>query len=353
MEISTDKSKLLETVGRKATGPFQMNGSQLPKEEFSLFRVRGINLLIYTFLVSWFFIVSILPSEVLASNSEVRSLQTVITLQNTTHASLEQIKLKVPLINRNTTYQTVVKEDYNLVPEDRVEGNLENRKVTFTIDSLEPGEKTDIIVSYHLALNQSLNISPGKLGEYLSSSEKIESTHPEIVSLANNLTIDKADDYEKAQAIYEFVRDYIKYNSSSPNRNKGALNALKTGEGVCEEYASLFVALSRAANIPARQINGFADPKATGEVWDVSTGEVVSLSGYRHSWAEFYDGNRWVVVDPTFDAHNKTWDYFDIIPAKTHIIQNYYDQPLNVQYQGPKTGALSVSWQNQLVGGDI
>lgn len=330
-----------------------MNGSQLPKEEFSLFRNRGINLLMYTFLLIWFFIVSIFPSEALASNSAVRSLQTVITLQNTTLASLEQIKLKVPLINQNTTYQTVAKEDYNLMPEDTIMGSFENRRAIFSIDNLAPGEKSDIIISYQLDVNQSINSSSDKLSEYLLPAEKIESTHPEIMTLAKNLTIDKGNDYEKAQAIYEFVRDYIKYNGNSPNKNKGALSALKTAEGVCEEYSSLFVALSRAANIPARQINGFADPNATGEVWDVSIGEVISLSGYRHSWAEFYDGDRWVVVDPTFDAHNKTWDYFDIIPAKTHIIQNYYDQPLNVQYQGPKTGALSISWKNQLVGLDI
>ncbi|NLB89124.1 MAG: transglutaminase domain-containing protein [Syntrophomonadaceae bacterium] len=316
-----------------------------------MFKVRGIKLLII-FLLSWFFTVNVFPSEVLASNAETRILQTVITLQNTTVSSLEQITLKVPLINQNTTYQRVVKEDYNLMPEDTVLGSFENRKATFTIDNLGPGEKSEVIISYHLDLNRTINSSADSVREYLAASEKIESDHPEIISLANKLTEDKVNDYEKAQAIYEFVRDYIKYNSNSPNRNKGALNALKTAEGVCENYAALFVALSRAADIPARQINGFADPNATGEVWDVSIGEIVSLSGYRHSWAEFYDGNRWVVVDPTFDAHKKTWDFFDIIPAKTHIIQNYYDQPLNVQYQGSKS-ALKVFWQNQLVGGDI
>lgn len=317
-----------------------------------MFSVRGVKIFLYAFLISWFFTVSVFPSEVLAGNSEVRVLQTVITLQNTTATPLEQIKVKVPLINQNSTYQTVVKEDYNLIPEDTILGSFENRKATFTIDSLAPGEKSEVIISYHLDIKPTANSTLNNLSEYLSASEKIESTHPEIISLAEKLTAGKEGNYEKARAIYEFVRDYIKYNSNSPHRNKGALNALKTAEGVCEDYAALFVALSRAANIPARQINGFADPNATGEVWDVSTGEIVSLSGYRHSWAEFYDGSRWVVVDPTFDAHKKTWNYFDIIPAKTHIIQNYYDQPLNVQYQGAKNGALKVSWQNQLVGGE-
>lgn len=328
-----------------------MNGSQLPKGEFFVFRSRRVNFVSNTILVSLLLILTIVVGDVLASNSEARSLQTIISLKNTSPQPLQQIKLKVPLLNQSTTYQTVVKEDYTLIPDDTVIGSYENRKGIFSINRLAPGEKTDIIISYQLNLNQTSNLPAHELSEYLLPSEKIESSHSAIINLSNQLTTDKLNDYDKAQALYVFLRDHIKYNTSSPHRNKGALNALKSAEGVCEEYASLFVALCRAANIPARQINGFADPKATGEVWDISTGEVVSLSGYRHSWAEFYDSDKgWIVIDPTFDAHNQTMDYFDIIPAKTHIIQNYYDQPLNVQYQGPQVEALNLSWHNKLVG---
>src|SRR4030095_6203634 len=56
----------------------------------------------------------------------------------------------------------------------------------------------------------------------------------------------------------------------------------------CTEFASLFIALSRAAGIPARPVFGYL----------VEPGE--SRYEISHLWAEFRDGDRgWVTVDPT------------------------------------------------------
>lgn len=67
----------------------------------------------------------------------------------------------------------------------------------------------------------------------------------------------------------------------------GALYALKEQRGDCTEYTYLFAALCRAHGIPARAIGGY-----------VSSGNaVLSAAGY-HNWAEFFDGERWQVVDP-------------------------------------------------------
>jgi transglutaminase-like putative cysteine protease len=64
-----------------------------------------------------------------------------------------------------------------------------------------------------------------------------------------------------------------------------ALQVLASHRGDCNEHTQLYVAIARAAGIPARAAAGLA-----------------YLDGkfYYHAWPEVYLGT-WVAVDPTFD----------------------------------------------------
>jgi len=64
-----------------------------------------------------------------------------------------------------------------------------------------------------------------------------------------------------------------------------AVQVLETRVGDCNEHAVLFVALARAAGLPARTVAG-----------------LVPVGGrfYYHAWAEVYLGD-WVAVDPMLD----------------------------------------------------
>ncbi|MGB8077019.1 MAG: DUF3488 and transglutaminase-like domain-containing protein, partial [Gallionella sp.] len=66
-------------------------------------------------------------------------------------------------------------------------------------------------------------------------------------------------------------------------------------QGFCEHYASAFVFLMRAANIPARVVTGYLG----GEFNDVGNYYIVRQSD-AHAWAEVWlAGRGWVRVDPT------------------------------------------------------
>ncbi len=68
-----------------------------------------------------------------------------------------------------------------------------------------------------------------------------------------------------------------------------------TKQGFCEHYASSFVFLMRAANIPARVVTGYLG----GEFNDVGNYYIVRQSD-AHAWAEVWlAGQGWVRVDPT------------------------------------------------------
>ena len=56
-------------------------------------------------------------------------------------------------------------------------------------------------------------------------------------------------DWQRVEAIYEYVQDTIKYQEQN---DKSALATLKDGHGDCQNISALFVALCRTQKIPAR-----------------------------------------------------------------------------------------------------
>jgi len=89
------------------------------------------------------------------------------------------------------------------------------------------------------------------LAIFLTPSPMIESRADKIVALAKEAIANKESDWEKIEAIYDKMREKIKYQEGPL---KGALKALNDGTGDCEEMTSLFVAMCRANGFPARVV---------------------------------------------------------------------------------------------------
>jgi transglutaminase-like putative cysteine protease len=92
---------------------------------------------------------------------------------------------------------------------------------------------------------------PRDLLIYTGPSPFIESKHPKIISRAKELVADKSTDWEKVEAMYDWVRDNVKYQNGEL---KGAIKALNDKTGDCEELSSLFIAMCRTQKIPARTV---------------------------------------------------------------------------------------------------
>jgi transglutaminase-like putative cysteine protease len=160
--------------------------------------------------------------------------------------------------------------------------------------------------SAELHLNEENNQFPAidktQLDQYLGSQQFWEVDSPKIVKLASSL--------KTPQAIYQYVVDNLIYDygrlSGASNRF-GAANALDTPDSaICMEFTDLFIALSRAAGIPARAVNGYA-------LTNNPALRPLSLSkDVLHAWPEYYDyaTDRWVGVDPTWGNTTGGVDYF-------------------------------------------
>lgn len=107
---------------------------------------------------------------------------------------------------------------------------------------------------------------PRELRQYLKDGPYMESTSKTIRSLSKEIGEKHESAWDKVAAFLAYVRDNIQYKEviiEKPMR--GALAALKSRDGDCEDMSALFIALCRAQDIPAR---------------------LVRVPG--HCWAEFY-----------------------------------------------------------------
>jgi hypothetical protein len=136
------------------------------------------------------------------------------------------------------------------------------RQMVVEIPSLPAGQVAKCLVTYEVTRNAMLAPDktdifsiPKKLDRanmlYLGPSPYIESRNPKIMALAKELPAGKEHDWQKVEAIYDFVREHVKYVNGDL---KGAARALADKTGDCEELSALFIAICRAAKIPARTV---------------------------------------------------------------------------------------------------
>ncbi|MDW7683420.1 MAG: transglutaminase domain-containing protein [Bacillota bacterium] len=276
-------------------------------------------------------------------SSRNHNVLTKLVVKNTGEEISSNVRIEVPLITSSSLYFARSGETFSITPEIKTVNGT--RVGVFSLGNIEPGEETVVEIRTQ---SRTTNIqfyadyvpTDGKMiSSYLGTATGIETTNSQIVSLSNKLTQGMSSDWEKARAITQWVSTNIKYDANAANRNQGALTALETRKGVCEDYAKLSTALGRAAGIPTRVVYGYTD---NGSKWTTSSS--LGLNGYRHAWVEYYlYGRGWVPAEPT-RSHSSSL-YFGTLPHNRYIVQNYNNISLRGNYSG---GKLSINWVESL-----
>ena len=158
---------------------------------------------------------------------------------------------------------------------------------------------------------------------YLKSSTYINWDTTVISGTAKSLTHSIASNTENALAIQNYVINYLTFDDTFTN-HYGRITAQQTFEekrGVCINYSRLFIALCRAAGIPARSVSGVVFPG--GNVGEDCLGH--------HEWCEFLDENdQWRSLDLTFthDVNINTVKYigFTYCAEETELFAEYMDE---------------------------
>ena len=95
--------------------------------------------------------------------------------------------------------------------------------------------------------------SPGASAEaWLAPTPYIDHDHPDVSRTSERLTHGLTGDLDKAVAVHDFVRDEVVFGFEAGFYDLRASEVLRTGRGYCNNQGTLFVALLRAAGVPAR-----------------------------------------------------------------------------------------------------
>ena len=157
--------------------------------------------------------------------------------------------------------------------------------------------------------------SPADFRQYLTATS-LGPIDGEVKKLADKITKGKKTVLEKAKAIYDWTCENTYRDPDTRGCGKGDVCALlnKPG-GKCTDISSLFVALSRAAGVPSREIFGIRLGKKAEE----------DITGWQHCWAEFYaPGYGWVPVDPADVRKAMLVEKLKVEDAKAREYHDYF-----------------------------
>lgn len=125
--------------------------------------------------------------------------------------------------------------------------------------------------------------------------------HARLRDLATEIIGDAADARTAAFRLSRWV--YANLVKRSPDvAQASALEILDQRCGDCSEHALLYVALCRAAGLPARRCSGYV---CVGSLWGA------------HAWAEIWTGE-WIAADPTTG---------EVAPGARYLFFGYPDSP--------------------------
>lgn len=204
----------------------------------------------------------------------------------------------------DTAYQQVIYKNIEPKPNNVYFDNDGNYLASFY---LEPSEQKTV-----KTYGQAKIFAAPTEKKLLSSGERKKYLQPKKYWEVNDPLIQKtALSFSDPKAIYDYVSsnlsyDYQKINQDNVIRLGAKKTLLNKDKAICMEFTDLFIALSRASGIPAREINGYAytaNPKL----------QPLSLNkDILHAWPEYYDDKAgfWVAVDPTWGNTTNGLDYF-------------------------------------------
>jgi hypothetical protein len=123
--------------------------------------------------------------------------------------------------------------------------------------------------------------------EFLAPERRVPNT-AEFNATAAEATAGKTGALARARALYDYTIERMRYMRYGDGWGQGdAVYACDARTGNCTDFHSYFIALARAAGIPARFAIGAAIPSERDDG---------GIDGY-HCWAEFFAEGKWWPVD--------------------------------------------------------
>jgi len=245
------------------------------------------------------------------------NLHQKISLVNTGDHQPAKQNLWVALIRDLPPYQQVISR--SISPKSYILSTDEygNEYAEFDLSKHPPGATITIEIDYRVSVNEiAYELSTcegGTPDEFTKAELHIESTNPQIISLAEELSKGKSTVCEKVRAFYDYAGDNLLYTYN--RRAWGAQATFGLMGADCTEYASLVAALSRSQGIPARYYEGLL------YLVDKTGNPDEQIAQTEHAWLDVYlPGIGWTAMDPTMGRGQVNRDKYFAHYTPDHII---------------------------------
>ncbi|MBE6490897.1 MAG: hypothetical protein E7Z83_08585 [Methanobrevibacter sp.] len=166
--------------------------------------------------------------------------------------------------------------------------NTNNELPNYVVVTYGSSSSSSSLTATGTGLNEANKVSD--LTAYLKSSTNCQVGNSAIKSVVNSITSGLTSDYDKAVAIYNYVRDKVSY-SFYYNTKYGAAGTLSAKTGNCVDQAHLLVAMARTAGLAARYVHGTCYFTLSG-------------STYGHVWTQILVDGKWYVADATSERNS-------------------------------------------------
>ena len=133
-----------------------------------------------------------------------------------------------------------------------------------------------------------------------------------LLTLAHALAAQRGTTLDRLHRLVAHIHSRMRFDTDSTDTGTTAAESFSAGHGVCQDFAHIFIAVSRALAIPARYVSGHMFRR---------DGATEQEAG--HAWAEAWvEDLGWVAFDPTNgispdEAHIRVaagLDYLDAAP---------------------------------------
>ena len=209
-------------------------------------------------------------------------------------ATANEVQVWVPLATTRDGQRVVRRTVQTAVPYDIATEPMYGNEMLHATLQAPVRQPVEFLVEYEAVVQggnrltaPSATVSPAMQAMSLQA-ERLTVIDETVRRLAAEATRGRATTLDRARGIYDAVIRRMRYDKTTPGWGRGDVaRACVVGRGHCTDFHALFIAMARAAGIPARFKIGATiptDPSAT-------------VPGY-HCWAEFYlPEHGWIPVD--------------------------------------------------------
>ena len=146
------------------------------------------------------------------------------------------------------------------------------------------------------------------------------SAESEACTLAQSLVTEEMKDVDILKTFYNYVTSHITYDYDKANSVEAGYlpdidETLRTGTGICFDYAAVMASMLRCERIPTRLEVGYM-----GDVYHAWISTYIKDKGWVNGIIEF-DGNDWKLMDPTFASTSS--DPKDFLTQTDEYITKY------------------------------